>query len=292
MRRAAVLAVLVLGLSVALPAAPAADRHFLWRVDNGAGPPTFLLGSLHVLTSAHYPLAEPIEAAFAASTVLIEEVDLEELSDPAGAMALVSRAMLPGAQTLDQVVSPSTYAEVTRRAEAAGLPLVAIRRMKPWMAAVTLTAPALARAGYDPEHGVDRYFFDKAKAAGRERRALETVAYQLERFDALPPAEQEAMLTATLEDLDAEMANVDRMAAAWAAGDTAAIEDLLLGSFRDSPALYRRLVVERNQNWVAPVERCLREKTACFVVVGAAHLVGPDSLPALLAARGHVVTQQ
>jgi hypothetical protein len=292
MRRVAALLLLVLGLSAALAAAPAAGRHFLWRVDGEAGQPTYLLGSLHVLTSAHYPLAEAIESAFARSTVLIEEVDFEELDDPAGAMALVARAMLPGGQTLDQVVSADTYAEVVRRTDAAGLPLAAIRRMKPWMAAVTLTAPALTRAGYDPARGVDRYFFDRARASGLDRRALETVAYQLGRFDALPPAEQEALLVATLDELDTEIANVERMASAWAAGDTASLEALLLGSFQDSPVLYRRLVAERNQNWVEPVERCLRERTPCFVVVGAAHLVGPDSLVALLRARGHRVEQE
>jgi hypothetical protein len=56
--------------------------------------------------------------------------------------------------------------------------------------------------------------------------------------------------------------------------------------------LYQRLLVERNHNWVAHVETCLKQNAGCFVVVGAAHLVGPDGLPTLLSKRGYKVTQQ
>ncbi|MBA3269293.1 MAG: TraB/GumN family protein, partial [Acidobacteria bacterium] len=41
-----------------------------------------------------------------------------------------------------------------------------------------------------------------------------------------------------------------------------------------------------------PVEVCLKQKTSCFVVVGAAHLVGPDSLVAMLRKKGYTVEQQ
>ena len=40
------------------------------------------------------------------------------------------------------------------------------------------------------------------------------------------------------------------------------------------------------------VETCLRQNAACFIVVGAAHLVGPDSLTALLTKSGYRITQQ
>ena len=62
--------------------------------------------------------------------------------------------------------------------------------------------------------------------------------------------------------------------------------------FTDSPAIAERLLFERNRNWVAPVEACLSEGARCFVVVGAAHLVGPNSLVDLLRDRKHTVVQQ
>lgn len=269
-----------------------AKKHFMWRVTDAKGSALYLLGSLHVLTPEFYPLSAEIEKAFELSTVLVEEVDLEEMNNPAALLPMMGKAMFTDGRTLDQVVSAATYADVTRRAEKAHLPILAVQRMKPWMAAVALTVPILQAAGFDPNLGVDKHFFDKAKAAGLERRGLETVAYQLDRFDQLSPALQEAMLTSTLAELDTQVANVKEVAAAWASGDTATLEREMLASMRESPELYDRLLVERNQNWVSHIDACLLQDAKCFVVVGAAHLVGPHGLPALLAKKGYDVRQQ
>ena len=64
------------------------------------------------------------------------------------------------------------------------------------------------------------------------------------------------------------------------------MEKLTLTAFLESPELYQRLLVERNQNWMPHVERCLTENAGCFVVVGAAHLVGKDGLPVLAREEG------
>ncbi len=234
------------------------------------------------------PLPEPIERAFKQSTVLIEEVDLDEMTNPAVAFPLLGKSMFMDGRTLDQVVAPDLYKQVVERGAKAGIPVQALQRMKPWMAAATLTMPSLKAAGFNTEHGVDKYFFDKAKAAGMERRALETVAYQFDRLDQMPPAVQEAMLRSVIADIDTQLSSVKTIAEAWSHGDTATLEKLLLGSMRETPELYDRLLTQRNRNWVAPVEACVTEKKSCFVVVGAAHLVGRDSLVALLQAKGHI----
>jgi uncharacterized protein len=277
---------------VAVPSAQTTSKRFMWAVTRSGGPPTYLVGSLHVLTPEHYPLDPAFEKAFSASKVLMEEVDLDELTNPMSAMALIGKAMLTDGRTLDQLISKELYKDVAARAEKAGIPEVAIQRMKPWMAAVSLTAPALKQAGFNTELGVDKHFFDKAKAAGLERRALETVAYQFDRLDQMSSALQEAMLKSVIADLDTEISNVKTIAQAWAHGETATLERLLLGAILESPELYERLLVERNKNWVAPVEKCVQEKSACFVVVGAAHLVGPHSLVAMLKQKGYSVEQQ
>lgn len=272
--------------------AQSAEKHFIWEVQRGTGAPTYLVGSLHVLTKAHYPLPAAFEKAFEKSTVLIEEIDLDELSDPAQAIPLLAKSMYADGRTLDQAIAPSLYQQVIERAAKAGLPMALLQRMKPWMAAVTLIAPALQSAGFDPSLGVDRYFLEKAKARALEHRGLETAESQFDRLDGMPPAVQEAMLRAMLSDLDAQLANVETIAAAWAKGDASTIERLMLGAFLESPELYQRLIVERNRNWVEPIENtCLHTNTSCFVVVGAGHLVGPHGVVAMLAKKGYRVEQ-
>jgi uncharacterized protein YbaP (TraB family) len=273
-------------------AAQAPVKHFLWTVTAPGAPPSYLMGSLHVLTPGYYPLSQRIEQAFAASTVLIEEADIDEVANPATVMSLIPKAMLAEGRTLDQVIPADLHTKVLERADKVGLPAVAVQRMKPWMVALSLTAPALQAAGIKAEHGIDKHFFDRAKRSGMTRRALETVAFQFDRLDQMSVTQQEALLRSTLDDLDAQIANVKIIAAAWARGDTSTIEKELLTSMTSAPELYQRMLVERNASWVAGVEDCFKQKTACFVVVGAAHLVGPDSLVSMLRKKGYTVEQQ
>ncbi len=268
------------------------SKHFLWRVTSPDGREAHLLGSIHVLSKGFYPLPATVERAFAASKTLVEEADLDEMNNPATMMGLVGKAMLPDGQTLDQVVSKETYAAVRARADSHGLPMLLLQRMKPWMVALTLTAAEVSKAGFDPNLGVDKHFFDRAKDAGMPRRALETVAYQFDLFDGLAGSLQETSLKAMLADIDTQAGNIETMAAAWRAGDTATLEKLLTEGFNEAPELAERLLYQRNRNWVASVEACLSEDARCFVVVGAAHLVGPNSLVDLLRARKHTVVQQ
>ena len=279
-------------ISVSAEEAQAPARHFLWTVSAPGAPPSYLMGSLHVLTADFYPLGAPIEKAFTASKVLITEADIDELNNPATMMGLMGKALLSDGRTLDQVIGPDLYAQVMERADKAGLPRAAVQRMKPWMVALALTAPVLQAAGFTAEHGVDKHFFDRAKSAGTEHRALETVAFQFDRMDQMSAADQEALLRSTIDDLDTQTSNVKTMAEAWAKGDTESLEKVLLASMKSSPELYKRMLVDRNASWVAAIETCLKEKTSCFVVVGAAHLVGDDSLVAMLQKKGYRVEQQ
>jgi uncharacterized protein YbaP (TraB family) len=279
-------------LSVTSVAAQAPAKTFMWTVTAPGAPPSYLMGSLHVLTPDYYPLSARVEAAFAASKVLITEANIDEVNDPAVLMGMMGKALLTEGRTLDQVISPALYTKVMDHAGKAGVPQAAVQRMKPWLVAMALTAPALQAAGFKPEHGIDKHFFERAKKSGSERRALETVAFQFDRLDQMTPAEQESLLRSTIDDLETQTANVKIMADAWAKGDTAALETLLLASMKTSPDLYKRMLVDRNANWVASVETCLKEKTPCFVVVGAAHLIGDDSLVAMLRKKGYKVEQQ
>ena len=292
LRRRILAALVAICLAGSTAVAQEGKRHFLWRVDGPGGSVAYLLGSLHVLTPDFYPLDTAINQAFSASKTLVEEVDFDEMADPAQMMNALGKAMLTDGRTLDQIVAPATFAEVSRRAEAAGLPMMALQRMKPWLVAITLMEPSLQAAGFKTDLGIDKHFFDRAKAGGLKRQALETLAYQIDRFDELPPKLQEEMLVSSMKDIDTQVGNVREMAQQWAAGDIKGLEKSLLVGFADSPTLYARLLVERNHNWVPHVDACLQQNAGCFIVVGAAHLVGPDGLPMLLAKKGYKVTQQ
>lgn len=265
-------------------------RSFLWKVGSGTKV-MYLAGSVHALTADVYPLNPAFERAFEASDVLVEEIDLGEGDLLALAPLLMARGMYQDGRTFDQAVSKETVALVTKRLDSP-LALELIRTMKPWMVMMTITALQVQQAGLNVSLGLDKYFFDKAKGAGKSIVGLETAASQIDRFDTMPEPLQEQMLRSSLEDLDAQSRELKAIVTAWQRGDAAQLERTLLAGFKQYPAAYNSLIVERNNNWMPQLEECLARSTPCLVVVGAAHLVGPDGLLALLRRKGYQLEQQ
>jgi uncharacterized protein YbaP (TraB family) len=204
---------------------------------------------------------------------------------------ILAKGMYQDGRTFDAVVSKETVAMVEKRLDNP-MALQLIRTMKPWMVMLMLTALQVQQAGLDVNLGLDKYFFDKAQTARKAIIGLETAESQIDRFDRMPEPLQEQLLRSTLEDLDAQNRELSAIVTAWQSGDAAALERTLLGGFKQYPAAYNSLIVERNNNWMPQLEKCLERTTPCLVVVGAAHLVGPDGLLVLLQKRGYRVEQQ
>jgi hypothetical protein len=294
MRRFRVRAVhvaVVVAAAVAAPAPAAAQSapatSFVWKVEGASV--MYLAGSVHALGPDAYPLHPAFDRAFEASTTLVEELDLGEMASIEAGVQLLGKGLYQDGRTLDQTVSRDTFARLTGRL--GSLPVEMVRRMKPWMAALTLAALTAQQAGLDAGLGLDKHFFDRAAAAGKTVVGLETAALQIDTFDRMPEPVQEHLLRTTLDELDSSSDRLTAVVAAWRRGDSAGIERTLLAEFAAYPDAYRALIVDRNVSWMPRLEACLAGQS-CFVVVGAAHLVGPDGLLALLQKRGYTVQQQ
>jgi uncharacterized protein YbaP (TraB family) len=280
-------------LAVALVASAHAEseRSLLWRVAARQNV-VYLVGSVHMLRADYYPLARALDTAFDDSNLLVEEVDFAELLAADSQLRLLRRGMLPPNSSLETVLSPGTYAMVTRRIAALGMPLEPWLRFKPWFLGLTMMSLAWQGAGFDPELGLDRHFYDRARAAGKPVQGLETVDFQVSRFDLMTAEEQDRLLVDSLQDIETEQAQVRQLADAWRSGDAAAVERIVLPDLKKHRQLYQRLIVERNRNWLPKIESLFAREGRTFVVVGAAHLVGPDGLIALLASKRYDVRQQ
>jgi uncharacterized protein YbaP (TraB family) len=283
--------VAVLLVALLAPPARAQSHSFLWKA-TGKGSVVYLAGSIHMLSPDFYPLNPVFDNAFKDADVLVEEVDLSEMLGPESQMQALMRGMLPAGQTLDKVLSPATLALVTRKAKDLGAPIEALQRFKPWMLALTLEGLELASAGFDPELGLDKHFYDLAHGAGKAVQGLETVEFQLSRLDGMTAEQQDRMLAQTLKEIDTEKASVTKLTNAWKSGDADAVERLVLANLKSEPVLYERLLVERNKNWMPKIEALFARKGHALVLVGAAHLVGPDGLLAMLKAKGYSIEQQ
>ena len=287
----AVAAALLVVTAASLAAAQSRPaRGFIWNVERD-GKTSWLVGSLHVLTADAHPLPATMEQAFGRARTLMEETDVNDIASPEIMGVVATKGLFTNGESLESVLPRSTYALLAQRMAATGLPMEMVRMMRPWMASVTLTGLELRRAGFDPELGVDLHYRRKAAQNGMSLSMLETPGEQIDYLAGLPMELQVAQLRKTLEEGDTELKEVREIAAAWRAGDTAAIERLLLKGMKDSPAFYQSLVVDRNRRWMPRIESCLATGS-CFIVVGAAHMVGSDGLVAMLRQKGYKITQQ
>ena len=268
-----------------------AGKSFLWKVHAGSKV-LYLAGSVHALGADAYPLSAAYENAFTAAGTLVEEINLAEAEQLAAAPMLLAKGLYTDGRTFDGAVAKDTATLVATRFKDMGIPPEMIRTMKPWMVMLMITAFEAQKAGLDTALGLDKYFFDKARAAGKPVLALETAESQIDRFDKMPEPLQEQMLRSTLTELEVQRNSIAAMIGAWRRGDAATLEKMALSSFDGYRGAYTSLIVERNNNWVPQIEACLAKPTPCLVVVGAAHLVGPDGLLTLLTKKGYRIEQQ
>jgi uncharacterized protein YbaP (TraB family) len=159
------------------------------------------------------------------------------------------------------------------------------------MLSLTLLGMEWQKAGFEAELGLDRHFYDRARADNKPVQGLETVAFQISRFDEMTMEEQDRLLVETLKELETQKSAVTQLADAWKAGDAPAIEKIVLQDLKSDARLYQRMLVDRNRDWLPKLEALTARGRRAFVVVGAAHLVGPDGLLEMLKAKGYTIEQ-
>jgi uncharacterized protein len=285
------LPLLFIAATLAIPSAlHAQTRAFGWKVTGNTNT-IYLIGSVHLLTKDFYPLNPALEKAYTDSDLLVEEVDIAEMSGAGSQLSMLTRGMQPSSKPLDTVLTASTMALLSKKAQDVGLPMEALKQFKPWMIALTIEVMEWQKAGFDQELGLDRHFYNKAQTDGKAVQALETIDYQISRFDEMPMELQDHLLAETLKSIDTEQASRTRLLEAWRTGNSAAVEGIVLKDLQKEPDLYQRLLVERNRNWLPKLEALFGRKGRAMVVVGAAHLVGPDGVLAMLKAKGYKIEQ-
>jgi uncharacterized protein len=260
-------------------------KHSLWKVE-GRTNAMYLFGSIHFLKKDFYPLPQPIEDAYKQSQVVVFEADLNEMDSPDAQIKMIQSGKAAEGETLKDTLSKETYEKLEAHLKESGLPVAIFDPLRPWMVAVALISTEILKLGYSPEDGVDKYFFGKAKKDKKETVPLETLDFQLGLFTSLTKEQQDAMLRETLQEISNFKKDLQGIIDAWKTGDTQALDKFMLEAMRDYPQLHKKLLIDRNKQWVDKLQKLHASGKTVFVVVGAAHLVGKDSLVDLLNSKG------
>lgn len=311
----AVAALVVVGAGTWLAAHPRGTRRlppvlqsspppFLWRAERPGTPPVWLVGTIHVPDARVLSLPPSVTAALEAADHVVTEIPL----DLEAQLGVAPHLTLPTGTRLRDVLGEARFTRLSSLVTEAlsdeapmtgTVLLTALDQVKPWAALAQIALLDYLPDVLGGRPTLDARLYEDARRAGKRLSALETVAEQATVFDAFTLDEQVALLDGAIAQAEAGLragsspgrALVD----AYLAGDEATLLASTAAQGPDDAALAakfaRVLLRDRNRRMIERFEalRDAHPADVFFVAVGTLHLVGADSLPMLLTARGYRV---
>jgi uncharacterized protein YbaP (TraB family) len=283
--------------------APAAARDSrvapaLWKIETAKGR-VWLFGSFHILPKNMVWHTPDLDAALQQAQELVFEINMDDAQDPSKMGALVRDfGFLPPGQSLHRMLATEYRAKLDATLKDLGLPAAGIDRMRPWLAALTITSLSAMRqtskTGGKPDPtgatgdqgGADMQLWNWAKANNKERGALETIDSQIHIFADLTQAQEVQYLIVTLQQTDKLNDDLNTLINAWQTGNIKRLDKELNGDTEHFPQMRDALLTQRHAKWLPQIERMLTDGKSHVVIVGAAHLVGKGSVVDLLRAKG------
>jgi uncharacterized protein YbaP (TraB family) len=258
-------------------------------VAKSANRTVYLGGTIHLLRPSDFPLPVEFNKAYQNAKTIVFETDIGKMNDPSIQQMMLANMMYSDDRNLQQVLSPAAYAILQKHCEKIGLPISGLHPFKPAMAVLTLLSLELQRMGV-AQAGVDAHFYQKAIADGKLIMALEPIETQLVFLAGMGEDNEDDFVTHAIKDFKRTRELIEQLIVAWREGKATAFEQLFLADMkRDYPALHRKLLVERNQNWLPLIEAYFKTSETEFVLVGAAHLVGEQGILNQLTKRGYSI---
>lgn len=256
-----------------------------WTISGDKGT-VHIFGSIHMLK----PGTDWFKGTIKDMTERADQLVLEVRMTPETAAEMqplvMELGLYPQGERLRDHVDAALFDQTAAKMKELRLPEGLLDRLRPWYASVVLASGLVQKFGFDPAMGVEPVIESRAIARGIPIIGLETPEQQLKSLSGGSQEAQVAMLRDTLRQLDEAESLLADLTQAWIRGDLQALDNLLLESMKTSPELYQAVLVDRNRTWVPQIKALLQTPGNHLVVVGIAHLLGPDSVLLMLEMEG------
>lgn len=262
-----------------------------------------LIGTMHLDDPRHDGPETRLRPLIQSAGRLLVETDagsaeaLQDLLSQSPELLILQGTSLPNELPEDD------WQAVTAAARAIGLPPFMVSRFQPWYLSALLSTPPCAQDAAAMSNGLDKRLMAAARTAGVPVSPLEGFRTVFARLADIPLNTQMRLLLATLRSPERPVdllatttaAYFDENAAeSWAMaqilslrGGAIAHADLT----RDSALLNDALLTQRNRAWIPVILSHLGDQPL-VVAFGAAHLIGEQGVPQLLADQGFTLTRQ
>ncbi|GAC22008.1 TraB/GumN family protein [Paraglaciecola arctica] len=260
----------------------------VWKVSNEQHS-LYIGGTIHILTPNDYPLAKEYDLAYKASDKVVFETDLQTANSPEFAQKIMYKMMYSDGTTINKVLQPETYKALAIHLSSRQIPMQALASYKPSFLAISLSFIELQSMGYTSE-GVDMFFSNMATTQEKEQAWLETPNEQLAFLANMGGDDPNDIIEYTLKEIEKMPELFGKLHSAWFSGDMQGMAEVGITPFKaDYPEIYQNLLVTRNNNWLPKIVDMLNDQPTEFILVGALHLSGPDSVLAKLKAKGYKI---
>jgi len=261
----------------------------VWKVEGGTVP-VYLAGSIHLLREKDQ-IPEVFYQIYQQAGKVAFEVESHRLKEPGAIAVFLKEGRCEAGRQLGDYLSEDVSQLLEVRSKKNAAVIKSVQQMKPWMAAMVLTIYELQKLGAVPERGVDEVFYQKAVKDKKETASLEDVKAHLKLLSSLTIKEQNTFLKYTLLTLDETEASFEQMLASWFEGDTESMEEWFADLITDESEIIEKVLLDRNQKWITPIEGYLKGNQTVMVICGVGHLVGEGSVIDLLEKRGYTIHQ-
>ena len=260
----------------------------MWKVNTPTAT-AYLLGSIHLLPPNVHWQTPQIEAAMKKADTFVFEVPIDEAATKQIADYINANGTLPNGVTLPSLLSPKQLKDYKAALATTGVQPAVVMNKRPWLAALVFDVASAVHAHYSLDSGVDHQVDLYAQAQRRNIAHFETVADQLALFTPKDRALEIEEFDVGLKEIVSDPDELGRLVEAWESGDAAHVAAIMNAALAQDPDAAKALLEDRNTKWVAELKTMLGQHHTYFITVGAGHLVGPKSLPAMLRAAGYKV---
>ena len=260
----------------------------VWKVSKG-DKHVFVGGTVHLLSASDYPLPGEYEKAYKQSASVVFETDMAAISSQQFQMKTMQQMTYSDGTTLKDVLSQSTFSALEKHMQSRNVPLQNMLIFKPSLMYLTLSVLELQRMGLTSE-GVDMYFSTKASGDGKQQNWLESPDQQLAFLKNIGSEDPDGLIAYTLSEMDEMPTLVGQLKTHWRSGDMKKLAAVGIEQLRsDYPQIYADLIKTRNNNWLPQIENMVANEGVEFILVGALHLAGPDSVLTMLEHKGYKI---
>lgn len=260
-------------------------KGLLWKVDNKKST-VYIYASFHLMKDDMLPFSKTIENAFDKSHNLVVECNIST-SNMNEIEKNQDKMFYEEDGNVYNHLSSAGKDKINSLAKEVNLNMNDLKHARLWAIYSTFLDTQLNKSGFNNE-GVDAYFLKKVKY-GHNILELESIEKQYDIMNEISDSEQEKQYLTDVSSMKEEGEKNEKSYNAYVQGDEKTLTKLSVNAVKKYLETYKIEIKDRDLQMADKIGNYLNSNDTYFVVAGAAHCVGSDSIINILKKKGYKV---